>query len=219
MVSHLPFLIIPLTLAAQSPSGSRAITDQAARAVSCGQVIDVSCQGPSSPATLLVVGLSTWRIFIPAEERHLFGSRIENRYEDHRVCVAPGAWATAQYERVTVRDPSEIVVEGETQESSRLPDDISRTCDADVQLPVLVRQIRPHIPTDAMRAKTNGIVMLRGVVDRSGAIRDVRVVRSLEPSLDVEASHAFSQWEFRPGRRNGAPVAVAISVEMTFMVQ
>jgi TonB family protein len=219
MVSRLPFLIIPLALAPQSPSGSRSITDQAARAVSCGQVIDVSCPGPSSPATLLVVGLSTWRIVIPAEERHLFGTRIENRYEDHRVCVEPRAWATAQYERVTVRDPSQIVVEGDTPESIRLPDEVARTCDADVQLPVLVRQIRQQIPTDAMRAKTNGIVMLRGVVDRSGAVRDVRVVRSLEPSLDVEASHAFSQWEFRPGRRNGEPVPMAISVEMTFMVQ
>jgi TonB family protein len=218
-VTRLPFLIIPLALAPQSRSGTRSITDQAARAVSCGQVVDVSCAGPSSPATLVVVGLSTWRIVIPAEQRHLFGTRLEKRYEDHQVCVAPAAWATARYERITVRDPSQIVVEGDTQESNRLPDEISRTCDADVQLPVLVRQIRAHMPADAMRAKTNGIVMLRGVVDRSGTVRDVRVVRSLYPSLDVEASHAFSRWEFRAGRRNGEPVPMAISVEMTFVVR
>ena len=75
------------------------------------------------------------------------------------------------------------------------------------------------MPADAMRAKITGTVILRGVVDRSGTVSDVRVVRSLYPSLDVEASHAFSRWEFRPGRRNGEPVPMAISVDMTFMVQ
>ena len=221
MVSRLTFLIIPFALALQPPNGSRggSIADQVGRVVSCGRVIDVSCEGPSSPATLRVVGLSTWRIVIPVEQRHLFGTRIENRYEDHLVCVEPAAWAMARSERVTVRDPSQIVVKGEVPDSTRLPDEISRTCDPDVQLPVLVRQSPPHVTADAVRAKTKGVIVLRGVVDRSGTVRDVRVVQGLEPSLDVEAGNAFSRWEFRPGSRNGEAVPIAISVEMTISVQ
>jgi TonB family protein len=46
----------------------------------------------------------------------------------------------------------------------------------------------------------------------------VRVVHSLDPvfGLDREAVNAAKQWRFLPGRRAGLPVAVAITIEMTF---
>jgi TonB family protein len=67
-----------------------------------------------------------------------------------------------------------------------------------------------------MRAKVRGSVVLMGIVDRDGSVRDVRVVQSLEPSLDAAARQAFAQWEFQPATRGGASVPIAVSVQMAF---
>jgi TonB family protein len=80
----------------------------------------------------------------------------------------------------------------------------------------VTRDVKAQYTADAMRAKVRGSVVLRGIVDISGTVRDVRVEQSLEPSLDVAAREAFAQWEFRPAMRRGQPVAIAISVQMAF---
>lgn len=220
MATHLALLIIPLALTVQSPGGS--ISEQAQRALSCGRVIAVSCASPSGPVTLLIATPgtgSTWRVLIPAQQRYLFGSRIENRYEDQRVCVDPATWAAAPTEQATVREPSQLVVADTAPESRGLPDGVYRTCDADVQSPVLVRSIHAQMTAEAMRAEVHGSVVLRGVVDSNGAVTDVRVVQSLEPSLDLASRDAFGQWTFRPARRGAEPIPIAITVEMTFTMR
>jgi TonB family protein len=47
------------------------------------------------------------------------------------------------------------------------------------------------------------------------------VVQSLdsEYGLDDEAVKALKQWEFEPGTKDGAPVAVRVDVEMTFKLK
>src|SRR5438552_854200 len=67
-------------------------------------------------------------------------------------------------------------------------------CDPDVELPIAVREVHAPFTSDAMRAKVNGRVVLQGIVDRDGAIRDVLVLQPLEPSLDAEAQRAFAPW-------------------------
>jgi TonB family protein len=49
-----------------------------------------------------------------------------------------------------------------------------------------------------------------------GAVRDVHVVQSLEPSMDEAAREALMQWQFLPATRKGEPVAMVVAVEMTF---
>jgi protein TonB len=70
-----------------------------------------------------------------------------------------------------------------------------------------------------MRAKVEGRVVLQGIVDRDGAVRDVVVLQPLEPSLDAEAQRAFAQWVFRPAAHMGQSVAMAITVEMIFTLR
>jgi TonB family protein len=223
MTSRLLSLIIPFALAVRGASavGGSSISAQAARSSFCGRVVSVSCWGPSSAVTFQLAGprgSSNLRVLIPPEHRRLFGLRIEDRYDQQLVCVAPGAAATTRSERV-VRDPGQLVVKDTTQASMVLPDDVFRTCDPDVELPMLVRQVYAQFTAEAMRAKVHGSVYLRGIVDRSGAVRDVGVVQSLEPSLDVAAREAFAQWEFRPATRKGEPVAMAVSVQMAFTMR
>jgi TonB family protein len=69
-----------------------------------------------------------------------------------------------------------------------------------------------------MRAKIQGGVLLECVVQTDGTVGDVRVLRSLDTTygLDQEAIKAAKQWKFAPGTRNGEPVPVMVTIELTF---
>jgi TonB family protein len=207
-------------LAAVSVRGSGPLRAQQPAAPICGRVVAVSCTGPSSAVNLLLALPSANRnltVVIPGEHRSLFGSRIEERFEQRQVCVAPASPAVDGGDQsLTVRSADKLVVTGDAPPSARLPDDVYRTCDADVQLPVLIREVIAQYTSDAMRAKVEGRVVVQGVVDRDGVVRDVQILQRLEPSLDVGAQRALAQWTFRPARHMGEPVAMAITVEMAF---
>jgi protein TonB len=87
-----------------------------------------------------------------------------------------------------------------------------------VTVPVLIRDVKPQYTADAMRAKVQGSVWLECVVLPDGSVGDVRVTRSLDQrfGLDEEAIKAATQWRFRPGMRMGEPVAVVVTIELTF---
>jgi TonB family protein len=203
----------------QTAGQSDSISAQAVRALSCGRVIAVSCTSPSSPARLLVApdgADRNWRIVIPAEQRHLFGSRLENSYEEQLVCVQPRAWSGARNGVVTVSSPDQLVIKNPAQPATSVAEDVARSCDPDMQPPVLVRDVHAPMTAAAMRAKVNGGVMLRGIVDRDGTVRDVHVLKSLEPTQDAAARDAFSRWTFQPARRGGETVPMAVTVQMTY---
>jgi TonB family protein len=87
-----------------------------------------------------------------------------------------------------------------------------------VTFPRVLHEVRPQYTSDAMRANVQGGVLLACVVRPDGSVGDVHVVRSLDPTfgLDQEAIKSAKQWRFVPGTRQGEPVAVAITIEMTF---
>ncbi len=90
-----------------------------------------------------------------------------------------------------------------------------------VTTPRILRQVKPAYTSDAMRAKVQGTVLLQCTVTPDGSVTDVRVVRSLDPvfGLDQEAIKAARQWRFAPGTRMGEPVAVEITIELSFSLR
>ena len=68
----------------------------------------------------------------------------------------------------------------------------------------------------ARAAKYQGTVTLYIEVGPDGLAHNVRVLNSLGMGLDEKAIDAVSQWQFRPGMKNGAPVTVAASIEVNF---
>jgi len=90
-----------------------------------------------------------------------------------------------------------------------------------VSQPRLLSEVKPQYTADAMRAKVQGTVLVVCVVRADGTITDVRVARSLDPTfgLDQQAIAAVKQWKFAPGTRLGEPVAVQITVELTFTLR
>ena len=90
-----------------------------------------------------------------------------------------------------------------------------------VTLPQVIREVKPAYTADAMRAKVQGSVWLECIVMPDGSVGEVKVTRSLDPifGLDQEAIKAAKNWRFRPGMRQGEPVPVIITIELTFTLR
>ena len=68
--------------------------------------------------------------------------------------------------------------------------------------------------------KAKGRVIVTFVVERDGSITDVRVVKSVDPSLDKEAVRVTkSMPHWIPGKQNGSAVRVKYTLPVTFRLQ
>ena len=90
-----------------------------------------------------------------------------------------------------------------------------------VTLPSVVHEVKPKYTPAAMQQKIQGSVFMQLVVLENGDVGDVRVTQSLdaEYGLDEAAIAAAKQWKFKPGTREGKPVAVEVTVQMTFTLK
>ncbi len=111
------------------------------------------------------------------------------------------------------------------------------TAEQVVQKPFEVAEVMPSFPggdaallkylTDNIRYPvvdaeqgTQGRVVLRFVVDASGSISDVKVLRSLSPTCDKEAERVVKGMpKWIPGRQNGKSVPVYYSLPVRFQLQ
>jgi len=82
--------------------------------------------------------------------------------------------------------------------------------------PLLLYKKEPEYSEEARKAKYQGTVVLNVEVDASGQVMNIRVNRSLGLGLDERAIEAVKQWRFKPGMKDGKPVAVQTQVEMNF---
>ena len=75
-------------------------------------------------------------------------------------------------------------------------------------------------PVVAQENGVQGRVVISFVVEKDGSITDVRVVRSVDPSLDKEAARVVkSMPRWIPGKQNGAAVRVKYNVPVSFRLQ
>jgi TonB family protein len=90
-----------------------------------------------------------------------------------------------------------------------------------IELPRLLREVKPQYTADAMRAKIQGTAVLDCVVTAEGTVGECQIARSLDSSfgLDQEAVKAARQWRFVPGKRLGQPVPVLVTIELTFTLR
>jgi TonB family protein len=92
---------------------------------------------------------------------------------------------------------------------------------AGITLPEVLKEVKPAYTAEAMRAKVQGVVWLECIVLPDGTVGDVKITKSLDPvfGLDQEAIKAARQWRFKPGMRQGDPVPVIITIELTFTLR
>jgi TonB family protein len=79
---------------------------------------------------------------------------------------------------------------------------------------------KQQYPVDAEENGIQGRVNVTFVVECDGSITDVRVVKSVDPSLDKEAQRVVKSMPlWNPGKQNGSAVRVKYTVPVTFRLQ
>jgi protein TonB len=86
-----------------------------------------------------------------------------------------------------------------------------------IKEPRKIKDVRPVYPDIAYQARVQGYVVLECTIGADGRVSDVKVVRGI-PLLDQAAIDAVSQWVYEPVLMNGVPVAVIMTVTVSFRV-
>ena len=91
----------------------------------------------------------------------------------------------------------------------------------DITLPTVTREVKPGYTAEAKAKKIQGSVWLKAVVDAMGDVTEVVVTKSLdkEYGLDKAAMDAAWKWKFKPATKDGQPVAVRVTLELTFTLR
>jgi TonB family protein len=86
--------------------------------------------------------------------------------------------------------------------------------------PSIVKEVKATYTPAARAARIEGRVVVQAIVAADGTVSDVKVIRSLDTKfgLDVQALNATKQWIFKPGTRDGKPVAVTVAIEQSFFL-
>ena len=84
-----------------------------------------------------------------------------------------------------------------------------------IQAPLKLVNTDPVYPALARSARVQGVVILEAVIDRSGRVESIQVIRSI-PMLDQAAVAAVRQWRYTPALLNGSPVPVIITITVNF---
>ena len=125
----------------------------------------------------------------------------------------------------TLKD--EVVVEKkEEKPKEEKKEEVFRSVEQMPQFPggeaALMKYLQSHINYPPMAAENNvqGKVIVQFVVDKTGKVGEVKVVRSVDKDLDREAVRVCKSLpKFTPGRQNGQPVSVWYTLPVTFKLQ
>lgn len=78
---------------------------------------------------------------------------------------------------------------------------------------------RPEIPIsdEARKSRTYGKVKITGIINKSGGIQDLKIVKGLERSLDKRALEGVkNSWVFLPATKNGEVMDASVTFDVEF---
>lgn len=73
-------------------------------------------------------------------------------------------------------------------------------------------------PDTAKADGIEGTVFIQFVVDEEGHVINPEVTRGVDPALDAEALRVTRQARFTPGRKNGEPAKVQLTLPIKFVL-
>jgi TonB family protein len=89
----------------------------------------------------------------------------------------------------------------------------------EVQPPTLLNRVEPRYPEKLKADKKSGVVVLQATIDRQGSVVNAVVVRHAEPEFDGAALEAVRQWQYAPATLRGKPVAIYLTITVSFRLQ
>jgi TonB family protein len=78
-----------------------------------------------------------------------------------------------------------------------------------------LEMIRPKYPPEAKASRVQGVVKLRAVVGKDGAVKTLNAI-SGEPLLVEAALEAVRQWKYEPVTVEGKPVEAMVDIDVNF---
>jgi TonB family protein len=88
----------------------------------------------------------------------------------------------------------------------------------DVKAPVVIHRVTPLYPKAALAIHLNGSVIVECIIDKTGHVRDAKVLRSSSPLFNQSAADAVLQWQFAPGSLHGTAVDTIFDLTVTFQL-
>jgi protein TonB len=86
----------------------------------------------------------------------------------------------------------------------------------DVKAPVAISRKEPNYTDTARKGHVTGVVIVEAVIDKSGNVDRVKVLKGLPMGLSEQAVDAVKSWRFKPGTLNGEPVDVIFTLTVNF---
>lgn len=84
--------------------------------------------------------------------------------------------------------------------------------------PVPVRTVAPDYPAKMKASGTSGLVVVACDIDDKGSVSNVTVAKTTDDAFNDAAIAAVQKWKFRPGQKDGAPVATHVNLPVKFSV-
>jgi protein TonB len=103
-------------------------------------------------------------------------------------------------------------------EVSGVDDDKPRILTPDIRMPVPISRVDPRYPDLARKTKTQGVVILRATIDRSGQIVNAEVLKDIGFGCGEAALQAVRQWRYEPATLNGRKISVYLTITVNFQL-
>ena len=81
--------------------------------------------------------------------------------------------------------------------------------------PRVLEEVRPTAP-DGIGNQPPPSVVLRFAIDTAGRIDDIEISRATDERLTAPAIESISRWKLSPALRDGQPIPVVATVQLTF---
>ena len=108
----------------------------------------------------------------------------------------------------------------EADPSDPVLDDRDPSVKARLTPPVQLHRVQPELSREARRSSREGEVVLACVIERNGSVSNVRVISASGHGDFTAASvGAVRQWRYSPGKLDGSPVRVFLTVTTSYRVR
>ena len=93
----------------------------------------------------------------------------------------------------------------------------ARYVDEGITPPRAIERTPPEYTAEGKAQRIQGVVILRAVIDQTGIVRDVEVLKGLPAGLSEAAVEAVRRWTFTPALdESGKPVTVHYNMTINF---
>lgn len=115
-----------------------------------------------------------------------------------------------------VPDHWRAFLEGEVKPTTRNPTDEIIKKFSPVGGGKLKRRADPVYRAEAKRAGIAGTVILNGMIEKDGTVREIRIERPVGGGLDEAAIESVQKWRYEPYTLDGKTVSVATTITVNF---